>query len=138
MFDGVQSPCSGNILISNPVFKSHKRIFCVLLVWALFVTIPAFAADDDYLKALESEADDTGSLTQNPPNNPQNAASQGVKKSAKENFEKLLEFELPSTYKFYTKLTQADQYKVVKHYNKEKKMSAASKLIFDLYFESNK
>jgi hypothetical protein len=140
MLDGVKSPCSGNLLIFTPTFKSHKRLFCSLVVCALFAAVPAIAADDDYLKALESEADDTGSLTQNPANNPQNAAppSQGVKNSVKENFEKLLEFELPSTYKFYTKLTPADQNKVVRHYNKEKKLSAASKLIFDLYFESNK
>jgi hypothetical protein len=142
MLDGVKSPCSGNLLIFTPIFKSHKRLLYALVVCALF-TVPAIAADDDYLKALESEADDTGSLTQKPTNT-QNATSpssqdvKGVKNSAKENFEKLLEFELPSTYKFYTKLTPVDQNKVVRHYNQEKKMSTASKLIFDLYFESNK
>ena len=143
MVNGVKKPCMGNLLVSNHISRNHKRILRALLLWTVlavapatvvFAVAPAIAVDDDYLKALESEADDTGSLTIKPGNNP-NAASSNSK--AKENFEKLLEFELPSTYKFYTKLNPNDQNKVVRHYSKEKKMSAASKLIFDLYFESN-
>jgi len=138
MFDGVKSPCNGNILISIPIFKNRKRIFRTLVVCALFVALPAIAVDDDYLKALESEADDTGTVNQNPTRNSQSGTTKSGKNNAKEDFEKLLEFELPSTYKFYTKLNPTDQNKVVRHYNQEKKMSSASKLIFDLYFESNK
>ncbi|WP_455212210.1 hypothetical protein [Kaarinaea lacus] len=108
------------------------------MMWAWFAVLPAMAADDDYLKALESEADDTGSLTTKQTNNSQAASSNSGNNKAKENFEKLLEFELPSTYKFYKKLNPNDQSKVVRLYGKEKKMSSASKLIFDLYFESNK
>ena len=137
MCDGVKSPCSGNLLFFNSILKIFRRLFGILIVYAC-VALPVSAVDDDYLNALESEADDTGSMTQNPTNNPQNANSSAVKSSLKENFEKLLEFELPSTYKFYKKLAPDDQNKVVKLYDKEKKMSAASKLIFDLYFESNK
>ena len=136
----------GNLLVSNRISRTHKRILRALLLWTVlavapatvvFAVAPAIAVDDDYLKALESEADDTGSLTTNPVNNP-NPGNSNSNSKAKENFEKLLEFELPSTYKFYTKLNANDQNKVVNHYSKEKKMSAASKLIFDLYFESNK
>ncbi len=138
MVNGVKTPCISNILISRRIFGNHKRIFCALMMWAWFAVLPAMAADDDYLKALESEADDTGSLTTKQTNNSQAASSNSGNNKAKENFEKLLEFELPSTYKFYKKLNPNDQSKVVRLYGKEKKMSSASKLIFDLYFESNK
>lgn len=138
MVNGVKTPCIGSLLISSLISKNHKRILCAFMVWALLAVAPAMAVDDDYLKALESEADDTGSVTTNSANNPQGSNSNSKNNKAKENFEKLLEFELPSTYKFYTKLNPNDQGKVVRLYGKEKKMSAASKLIFDLYFKNNK
>jgi hypothetical protein len=148
MHDGVKKPKFRHVLTSTPIFKALKRIFYAFPIWAFifwtfivcksFAALPAIAADDDYLKALESEADDTGSLTTQQNNNPNPGKSNGVTNSAKEKFEKLLEFELPSTYKFYSKLNAEDQSKVIKRYNKEKKMSAASKLIFDLYFDRNK
>ena len=140
MFDRVKKPRIGNVLIPNLTSRSYKRIFCALIVWVLSIGLPATAADDDYLKALESEADDTGSLTTDSTGDPQSGATSnnGANNKDKENFEQHLEFELPSTYKFYKKLNPNDQNKVVKHYSKDKKMSAASKLIFDLYFESNK
>jgi hypothetical protein len=133
-------------LISTPITKALKRISLTFALWAFTVwvslaAVPTMAVDDDYLKALESEADNTGSLTTKQTSNPgpgKSANSGGVKNSAKKNFEQRLEFELPSTYKFYTKLNAEDQAKVIKRYNKEKKMSAASKIIFDLYFERNK
>jgi hypothetical protein len=138
MLDGVVKPCIGNVLIPSIISRKQKRIFCALIVSVLFAGSPAIAAEDDYLKALESEADDTGTLITKPSNNPQTGTAGAENNKVKENFEKHLEFELPSTYKFYTKLNPNDQNKVVRHYIEENKMSAASKLIFDLYFESNK
>ena len=143
MHDGVNQSCLGAIQIFARIRKTFSRIFPILIIWALFAGCPAAAVDDDYLKALESEADDTGSMAKKPLNsspttaNPAGANS-GVNNNEKESFEKLLEFELPSTYKFYTKLNAQDQAKVITHYNQEKKMSAASKIIFDLYFQRNK
>ena len=143
MHDGVNKPYGRHVLIYTPISKASKRILyavpiLAITLWVLFTGLPAIAADDDYLKALESEADDTGSLNTKPTNNPTPAKSGGVKNNDRENFEKLLEFELPSTYKFYTKLNAENQAKVIKRYNREKKMSAASKMIFDLYFQHNK
>ncbi|KPJ94530.1 MAG: hypothetical protein AMJ53_05065 [Gammaproteobacteria bacterium SG8_11] len=138
MYDGSRKPCGWKIPIPTAFSKNLIRMFYALLIWALMTALPVFAAEEDYLKALESEADNTSSLNQKQSNNPTAAKSGGVKNSVKEDFEKLLEFELPSTYKFYTKLKTDDQIKVVKLYSREKKMSAASKLIFDLYFENNK
>lgn len=121
-----------------PIGKAFNRIILhVLMIGALFTSSPviAVAVDEDYLKALESEADDTGSVAKKKPGNPQSAPSSV---EGKQEFEKLLEFELPSTYKFYTKLNADDQARVIHRYNQDQKMSAASKLIFDIYFERNK
>ena len=138
MHDGSKNPYGWNSLIPTPIATILNRMFCALLIWLLFTGLPAIAAEDDYLRALESEADNTSSLTKKQSNNPTAAKSSAAKSNGKENFEKLLEFELPSTYKFYTKLNPDDQIKVIKRYDQEKKMSAASKLIFDLYFQTNK
>jgi hypothetical protein len=144
MQDSVNKPCIRHVLIPTPISKALKRISLTLALWAFTVwvslaAVPTMAVDDDYLKALESEADDTGTLTTKQNTNPGKSANPGgVKNSTKKNFEQLLEFELPSTYKFYTKLNAEDQAKVIKRYNKEKKLSAASKIIFDLYFARNK
>lgn len=139
MLYGNKKPYIGNtlVLIFSPTSK--KRVFYALMVLVWFAAQSAIAAEDDYLKALESEADNTGSLITKKQTTVSPAVnSSRVTSAAKENFEKLLEFELPSTYKFYTKLNPKDQIKVVTRYDQEKKLSAASKLIFDLYFENNK
>lgn len=143
MQDSVNKSCYPHVLISTPISKALKRISLTFAlwgftVWASLAAVPTMAVDDDYLKALESEADNTGAMSTKQNAKPGNKANSGVKTSAKKNFEQLLEFELPSTFKFYTKLNAEDQAKVLKRYNKDKKLSAASKIIFDLYFERNK
>ena len=50
-------------------------------------------------------------------------------------FEQLLKFERPSTYRFYKRLDLNEKKLVLKDYNESKKISTASKLIFDLYFK---
>ena len=139
MLDGINQ---SDIEITSILTVQNKfldRFVCLVLA-SILVTAGslAFAAQDenDYLKALESEAADTGTLPE--PLNTQSAKTRSGNNPAKANFEKLLKFELPATYKFYTKLASGDQDKVLEIYNQEKKMSAASKLIFDLYFDSTK
>lgn len=120
---------------SNRISRHHAwRFTSIILICALFGA-PTIHAADAYLDALEAEASNTGKLDKNPK---KNVKSSSKKNDIKIKFEKLLEFELPSTYKFYTKLSPQNQDKVVKIYMQEKKMSTASKAIFDMYFESNK
>lgn len=120
---------------SNRVSRHRAWRFASMVLIFTLIVAPAVHAADDYLDALEAEAGDTGRLNKNPK---KNVKSGGAKNDIKAKFEKLLEFELPSTYKFYIKLSPQDQDKVVKIYMQEKKMSTASKAIFDMYFESNK
>ena len=118
-----------------------RRLFQTLVIFGVLMIGLSLTALGDYLDELNAEATDTGNLIkqgkQNK-NSPSEVNSSDVKSDIKEEFEKLLEFELPSTYKFYIKLPPQDQNKVIQTYSQNKKMSSASKMIFDLYFESNK
>ncbi|WP_455205309.1 hypothetical protein [Kaarinaea lacus] len=106
----------------------------------------ATAADDAYLDILEQEAESSARLSNNPSTSqkrrstskPKPAAANSINKDEQIKFEQLLQFELPSTYRFYTKLSLEEQGKVVNVFVKDKKLSSASKLIFDLYFDHNK
>jgi hypothetical protein len=95
-------------------------------------TSAVFAVDDDYLSELEEEASNLKSPGQN------TAPENNKLKSQQDRFEHLLKFERPSTYHFYTKLSVGEKKKVITTFSKEKKLSVASKQIFDLYFEHKK
>lgn len=143
MLDATRKSDIGFTLVFSARTKTPIRVVSVTLfsVWlttapAIFVT-PAIAQNgDDYLKALNSEADNTSALSSQPNAQPTETPTPIEKNPLKDAFEKLLELELPATYKFYAKLNTKDQNKVVQTYAQAKKMSAASKLIFDLYFHS--
>lgn len=131
--------------------KSYKSI---LLAIALFLptvlvamTMPtqAFSQEDaDYLKELDEEAKSSANLSKK--KTPATASttttgdSESVSKSELDdiaNFEKLLQFERPSTYRFFTRLNHNEKLNVIKDYNTHKKLIRSSTLIFDLYFKRN-
>lgn len=138
MYNDFNIPSYWNLLIFTPIRKTFNRIFHIIILWGLFACLPAIAVDDDYLKALETEANNTASMANKPSPKPRVLKASGLSNSARKNFENLLQFELPSTYTFYSKLTSEQQVSVIKHYIQEQKISSASKLIFDLYFDHNK
>lgn len=139
MLEGIKKLHISARLCAHLVVGNHKpRCHALILCWLITAGAPVSAAQDDYLKALESEARSTGSLTKKQNRAANTAKPSGASSKLKTDFEQLLEFELPSTFKFYSKLNSTDQIKVVQLYTQEKKMSAASKLIFDLYFDSHK
>jgi len=121
-------------------------VFACLCVVTFFVGTATAADDDAYLDMLEQEAESSAQLSNNPTTSqkrrptgkPKPATANPVNKDAQIKFEQLLQFELPSTYRFYTKLSLDDQDKVVKVFIKDNKLSSASKLIFDLYFDRNR
>ena len=105
----------------------------------------SFAEEDDYLLELQSEAENTSNLDRNKKSKNRNKTQSKNSKKPKQNtttaepnldqFEQLLKFERPSTYRFYTRLELSEKKRVVKEYKSSKKISTASKLIFDLYFK---
>jgi hypothetical protein len=53
-------------------------------------------------------------------------------------FEHVLQDSRPATYRFYQKLNDKEKTLVYSIYQKDHKLSRASKTVFDLYFEKNK
>jgi hypothetical protein len=122
---------------------ARAKHMAMLLAITGFVLLnnTSLAADDDYLEALEAEAertgnlDDSGGVGTNTTTKTTTTKTKQVNQSTQKKFEQLLQFELPATYKFYNKLSEKNKALVVKTYTKDKKLSAASKKIFDLYFK---
>jgi hypothetical protein len=129
-----------NIVLTS-AFSNLKWIGFVTLFMVTMASIvisPAVAApkEEGYAKLTESEVSRVDTLSSIHENQPGNiSANNGAIKEA---FEKSLKFELPTTYKFYLKLRPEDQDKVLAVYNREKKISTTSKLIFNLYFNNTK
>lgn len=116
-------------------------VFAISLLLIATPSMPAFAVDDAYLKALEVEAeksahvgDSTGDI------NGASKSKGGKKINQKEmmQFETELKSTRPATYRFYQKLDEQDQTAVFVIYKEDHKMTRASKTVFDLYFEKNK
>lgn len=124
--------CTGSRINRTRPFFSGSVFLVLILVSQLVVPGIGYSADDDYLKQLESEAQNSAKFNTNNANKPEKGRSH-IKE-----FEHLLKFERPSTYEFYQKLGQPSKQKVVETYYKEQSLSIASKKIFDLYFEQNK
>ena len=116
-------------------------VFTISLLLIATPSIPAFAVDDAYLKALEVEAEKSAQVGDSTGNvNGANKANSGIKINQKEmmQFETELKSTRPATYRFYQKLDEQDQTAVFVIYREDKKMTRASKTVFDLYFEKNK
>ena len=103
------------------------------LIFILATPTQTLAQDDDYLKALEEEASASAKVK----TKPQTKASK-KNLAFQERFEKILENERPATYRFYVKLSADAKSSVLKVYTKSKKISTASKKVFDLYFKQMK
>ena len=127
-------------------------------LFCLAAASQAFAADDDYLRALEGESGgNRGSSTPSSKsgNSYLDALSDEADSSAQvhsgethdesyyKNQQKMVEtlrLEKPSTYKFYTKLTPKNKIQVFEKYNADSsdtdsRLSHLQKIIMDLYFK---
>ena len=124
----------------------HITVMVVTCILFAVYNAGAFAEDEDYLKELEAEAEKSANVSTSKPNksnrsgnnprsNSTNRASGNSANNQRERFEQLLQFELPSTYKFYNKLNSEKKAVVFEAYKRTEKLSTASKIIFDLYFE---
>lgn len=147
--------------------KTRKHPFAPLHIPALYaslacllfaVSCPGLAADNDYLRALEAEADNSHSKTDSTPaagNNYLDALSAEAQSSssimttdqhddsyyqALEKMAALINDKKPSTYKFYEKLSPDDQARVFDDYRADtsppdQRLSQVQKRVMDLYFK---
>ena len=85
---------------------------------------------DDYLNELEVEAQRSANVRKTDKDKPTDDPA--LKKY--ETFSKILKFERPMTFRFFLKLDKQQQQTIAENFTKHKKISRASKKIFDLYF----
>lgn len=118
-----------------------NKIHVVFIITGIFAFAPAMAlaVDEDYLKALEVEAEKSAQLgdKKQQKSNKKNTKSILNKKEFIQ-FEHVLQDSRPATYRFYQKLNDKEKTLVYSIYQKDHKLSRASKTVFDLYFEKNK
>ena len=116
-------------------------VYVILMMFNFNMTVHADAQEDDYLKALESEAgelkdfDITADSTSNEIAN--SAAKTADEISPKENeFSDALKSALPNTFLIYQKLSKAQKGLVVEAYFvNDRSMAEASRQIFNIYFK---
>lgn len=110
------------------------NVVTVIISLALHVYPLSAMADssDDYLNELEVEAQRSANVSKlsksDIANNP------NLEKF--DTFTKMLKFERPMTFRFFLKLNKKQQQSIVDNFTKHKKISLASKNIFDLYFNN--
>lgn len=125
-------------------YRAHRSFAVTFLIPFFLLAVfasPAVAVDDAYLKALEVEAEKSAQVDNNTKSINGSAQSKGgIQINQKEmmQFETELKSARPATYRFYKKLDQEEKSAVFAVYQKEHKMTRASKTVFDLYFEKNK
>lgn len=114
---------------------SAWRVVATLLVWLTAIGVQGNvpAADDNYLKALEAEAENSAQVKEK-----QAAAAAQVQakpKSLQEEFEEQLKADRPNTFNFYEKLSPEDKATVLMTYKESHKLPAAARKVLDLYFK---
>lgn len=143
----------------NPFAPLHSPCLTAFLICLLFaVSCPGLAANNNYLHALEAEADNSSNKTTNTPaagNNYLDALSAEAASSssivttdqhddayyqALEKMAALIKDQKPSTYKFYEKLSPDDQSRVFDDYRADdstpdQRLSHVQKRVVDLYFK---
>ncbi len=117
-------------------FFLRQAALTMYCLFALSLGIPAQAfAKNDYLDALNSEADESSSF--NNDENPQDKTPDiEISSADKVEFETRLKNELRNTFTIYRKLNEEQKTKVVEAYLANgKKLPVASRQIFNLYFK---
>ena len=124
-----------------------SAIYVLLMVLSFNTTAYADTQEDDYLKALESEAVELKDFEPPPDAGTNEAgndagtlvkAADGMSPKEKE-FSDKLESTLPNTYLIYKKLSKGQKGLVVEAYFvNERSMAEASRQIFNIYFKKIK
>lgn len=111
-----------------------------LLLISSNLSWPIFAADDTYLKELEIEAEKSAHVPNGQSTDLEipNTINSNIPDKAIKKFELTLKSSRPATYRFYERLDTEEQHEVYAIYNEDQKLTRASKMVFDLYFDKNK
>ena len=111
-------------------------ILTLLLFMSCTLSASVRAADDNYLKELEVEAENSAQVT----NQKKSKNNSGLSVDQKEfkQFESAMKSRRPAIYRFYKKLNKDDKSIIFSIYQEDQKFTRASKVVFDLYFDKNK
>ena len=123
-------------VFSNLKWIGYVSLFMVALASVVISPAVADPKEEGYANLTEPEVSRVETLSSTHEKQPGKISPNNG--AIKEAFEKSLKYELPTTYKFYLKLRPQDQDKVLAVYNRERKISTTSKLIFNLYFNNTK
>ena len=113
-------------------------ILTLLLCVGFMLATSAFAADDDYLKALEIEAEKSAEVSNNKTKSNKNNFDLLVDQKKFKKFESELKSRRPATYKYYRQLNAEEKSVIFSIYQEDHKFTRASKVVFDIYFDKSK
>ena len=116
--------------------KSTQRLFAFVLF--LFLLMPAIAADDDYLKAIEAEtskvgiqADESENKTEGQAPVDEDTATNNEVSEERVAFEAVLKDRYHGSYTFYSKLPERSRQEIVQEYKRGTPFVKITKKIVD-------
>jgi len=113
-------------------------ILTLLLCVGCILSTSALAADDDYLNALEVEAEKSAEVSNKKNKSNKNNSEVLVDQKKFKQFESELKSRRPATYKYYRQLNAEEKSLIFSIYQKDRKFTRASKVVFDIYFDKSK
>jgi len=135
-----------NVFLVAEAMRKHKTVDIfksILYLLILSISTPVFS--NDYLEELEAEAESSSHIADNVSPATKKALSDEKNKALiiaennEKEFKAILKNELPATYNAYKKLSDSDKTQVVNLYlDSGKDVSAATHLLFNLYFKTKK
>ncbi|WP_455219400.1 hypothetical protein [Kaarinaea lacus] len=113
-------------------------ILTLLLFMSFTLSASVRAADDNYLKELEVEAENSANVSNKISNSSNTSSKASPNQKEFKNFESEMKSRRPAIYRFYKKLNKEDKTIIFSIYQEDHKFTRASKVVFDLYFDKNK
>ena len=113
-------------------------VLTLLLFVGCILATSALAADDDYLKALEVEAEKSAEVSNKKNKSNKNNSEVSIDQKKFKQFESALQSRRPATYKYYRQLNAEEKFLIFSIYQEDHKFTRASKVVFDIYFDKSK
>lgn len=126
----------------NYSFRSTENNLIRLLLSGILVVLSisstnTIAVDEEYLKALEVEAENSAKIGNEVKPNNKPIIDSTISREKLLKFEAILEFNKPTTFRFYKKLKSKDKQAVFSVYKKDQSLKKIRKVVLDYYFEQN-
>lgn len=113
-------------------------ILTLLLFMSCTLSASVRAADDNYLKELEVEAEKSAKVINKKSGSGNTNSKASLSQKEFKHFESTMKSRRPAIYRFYKKLNKEDKTIIFSIYQEDQKFTRASKVVFDLYFDKNK